>query len=164
MSKALGSVATLHISNDGSSWTLFGNVIKVDMGLKNNAVDATDNDDAGFKSKLYGDQMSALVVDANYNPSDAGQAIAVANLDQSDRAEGGQRLAYRRPAHAQQLRELAFRRQALAGRQPLILDQRTEALGNLPIQGHTRDRPYGSHRRARDSCLQPSLRLFLTED
>jgi hypothetical protein len=75
MAKALGSVGIGHVSLDGITWTLLGKCKKFASPIKNDPVDATDNDDNGAKSSLYGDQSYDVTGTCNYDPSDPGQLI-----------------------------------------------------------------------------------------
>lgn len=74
MSKALGSVATVEVSPDSSTWTKVGFCKKASFQFAITAVDTTDNDDNGYKSSLPGDFIIKGTATFNYNPSDAGQA------------------------------------------------------------------------------------------
>lgn len=77
MARQLGSRAQLSISADGITYTDILRVKKADFTPETTAVDSTDNDDNGFKSALYGDQMRKITGTCNYDPNDPGQQLLV---------------------------------------------------------------------------------------
>jgi hypothetical protein len=77
MAKQLGSNATIEVSTDGLTYTKAFRVKKASADPSNTSVDSTDNDDNGYKSKLYGDQEVPASFTCNYDPSDPGQIIVI---------------------------------------------------------------------------------------
>ncbi len=72
MSKRTGRIATLEV-DDGGGFDPVGNIIDSSFSETVNQLDATDRDDAGFDSQLYGHYHGTGNFTVQYNEADAGQ-------------------------------------------------------------------------------------------
>lgn len=72
MSKRTGRITTLEV-DDGGGFDPVGNIIDVSYNPTVNQIDATDRDDGGFDSQLYGHFHGTIEANVHYNEADPGQ-------------------------------------------------------------------------------------------
>ena len=78
MSKMIGRLATLEISDDGITYTAIGELSSISPSWSTDMADETTNDSAGFKEEQPADSQLSLDAGGKYDPSDAGQAALAA--------------------------------------------------------------------------------------
>ena len=79
MAKKIGTGATLYV-NDGGGYVEVNNITNISMDLSADEADSTDNDDAGYKSNLFGNSQLTMSVDCNYDEQ-AGQVDVIEAYD-----------------------------------------------------------------------------------